>query len=66
MKEIVVVGSETVAEVAELMGVSSTEVIRAGFQRLGLLLTIYQRLDFDQIRNLAAAFGLTARRDERH
>ncbi len=66
MKEIVVVGSETVAEVAELMGVSSADVIRAGFQRLGLLFTIYQRLDFDQIRNLAAAFGLTARRDERN
>ena len=62
MKDLVVVGTETVAEVADLMSVSGTEVVRAGFEKLGRLFTLHQRLSFEEIRDLAAVFGYAARR----
>lgn len=43
-------------ELAELMGVSVTEVIQAGFQ-LGMMVSINQRLDADAISYLADEFG---------
>ncbi|HET9950128.1 MAG TPA: translation initiation factor IF-2 [Longimicrobiales bacterium] len=56
----------TVAELAELIGVSSTEIIGSAFKNLGLLVTINQRLDFDQIEMLLDEFGFTAVREEEY
>jgi translation initiation factor IF-2 len=54
----------TVAELAELIGVSSTDIIGSAFKNLQLLVTINQRLDFDQIEMLLEEFGYTAVREE--
>jgi len=56
----------TVAELAELIGVSSTEIIGSAFKNLQLLVTINQRLDFDQIEMLLDEFGYTAAREEEY
>ncbi len=56
----------TVAELAELIGVSSTEIIGSAFKNLHLLVTINQRLDFDQIEMLLDEFGFTAVREEEY
>ena len=54
----------TVAELSELVDVSSTEIIGSAFKNLGLLVTINQRLDFDQIELLLDAFNFTAVKEE--
>jgi len=56
----------TVAELAELIGVSSTDIIGSAFKNLQLLVTINQRLDFDQIEMLLDEFGFTAVREEEY
>src|SRR5690606_30486252 len=56
----------TVAELAELVDASSTEIIGSAFKNLGLLVTINQRLDFDQIEMLLDEFGYTAVREEEY
>jgi translation initiation factor IF-2 len=56
----------TVAELAELIGVSSTEIIGSAFKNLQLMVTINQRLDFDQIEMLLDEFGYTAVREEEY
>jgi len=56
----------TVAELAELIDVSSTEIIGSAFKNLGLLVTINQRLDFDQIELLLDEFGFAAAREEEY
>ncbi len=53
----------TVAELAELVDVSATEIIGTAFRDMGLPLTINQRLDFDQIELLLEGFGFTAVRE---
>ena len=54
----------TVAELAELVDVTSTDIIGSAFRNLGLLVTINQRLDFDQIEMLLEEFNYTAVREE--
>jgi translation initiation factor IF-2 len=56
----------TVAELAELIDVSSTEIIGSAFKNLGLMVTINQRLDFDQIEMLLDEFGFRAVREEEY
>ncbi len=56
----------TVAELAELVDVSSTEIIGSAFKNLGMMVTINQRLDFDQIELLLDEFGMTAVREEEY
>ena len=56
----------TVAELAELVDVSSTDIIGSAFKNLGLLVTINQRLDFDQIELLLDEFNYTAVREEEY
>ena len=56
----------SVAELAELVDVSSTEIIGSAFKNLGLLVTINQRLDFDQIELLLDEFNYTAVREEEY
>ncbi|MEZ4425380.1 MAG: translation initiation factor IF-2 [Gemmatimonadota bacterium] len=53
----------TVAELAELMDVSSTEIVGSAFKNLGLMVTVNQRLDFDQIELLLDEFGFKAVRE---
>jgi len=56
----------TVAELAELIGRSPTEIISSAFKNLGLVVTINQRLDFDQIELLLDEFGYRAVREEEY
>ena len=53
----------TVAELAELVDVSATEIIGTAFRDMGLPMTINQRLDFDQIELLLEGFGFNAVRE---
>ena len=53
----------TVAELADLIDVTATEIIGSAFRNMGLMVTINQRLDFDQIELLIEGFGFTAVRE---
>jgi len=54
----------TIAELSELIDIPSTELVGAAFKNLGLMVTINQRLDFDQIELLLDEFNFKAVRDE--
>lgn len=56
----------TIAELAELIDRSPTEIISSAFKNLGLMVTINQRLDFDQIELLLDEFGFRAVREEEY
>ncbi len=50
----------TVAELADLAAVTPTDIVSSAFKNLNLMVTINQRLDFDQIELLLDEFGFTA------
>lgn len=54
----------TVAELSDLIDVSAQAIITSAFKNLGLMVTINQRLDFDQIELICDEFGFTATREE--
>ncbi len=54
----------TVAELSELIDVPATELVSAAFKNLGLMVTINQRMDFDQIELLLEEFNFRAVREE--
>ena len=54
----------TAAELAELVDVSATDIIGSAFKQMGMVVTINQRLDFDQIEFLLDGFGFRAVREE--
>jgi len=54
----------TVAELADLIDVTAHGIITSAFKNLGLMVTINQRLDFDQIELICDEFGFTASREE--
>ena len=56
----------TVSELAQILKVSATEIIGFAFKHLGLMVTINQRLDFDQIELIASEFGFQAVREEEY
>ena len=56
----------TVSELSDLVDVSSMEIIGSAFKNLGLMVTINQRLDFDQIEMLLDEFDFTAVREEEY
>ncbi len=56
----------TVAELAELIDVPATQIVASAFKNLGLMVTINQRLDFDQIELLLDEFGFRAVREEEY
>jgi translation initiation factor IF-2 len=56
----------TVSELAELIDVPATQIITSAFKNLRLIVTINQRLDFDQIELLLDEFGFTASREEEY
>jgi len=56
----------TVSELAEILNVPPTEVVTFCFKELGMMVTVNQRLDFDQIDLIAGAFGFQAAREEEY
>ncbi|MFN9255725.1 MAG: translation initiation factor IF-2 [Gemmatimonas sp.] len=50
----------TVSELAQILGLSATQIVGFAFKSLGLMVTINQRLDFDQIELIAGEFGFQA------
>jgi translation initiation factor IF-2 len=56
----------TVAELADLMGVPANEIITSVFKNLGMMVTINQRLDFDQIELITEELGFTAVREDEY
>jgi translation initiation factor IF-2 len=56
----------TVAELADMIDRNPTEIISSAFKNLGLMVTINQRLDFDQIEMLLDEFGFQAIREEEY
>jgi translation initiation factor IF-2 len=56
----------TVAELAELIDVPASQIIGSAFKNLGMMVTINQRLDFDQIEMLLDEFGFSAIREEEY
>jgi translation initiation factor IF-2 len=54
----------TVAELADLIGTSAPAIITSAFKNLGLMVTINQRLDFDQIELICEEAGFNAIREE--
>ncbi len=56
----------TVSELAQILSVSATQIVGFAFKTLGLMVTINQRLDFDQIELIASEFGFEAVREEEY
>ncbi len=54
----------TVAELAEILKIPPTQIVGFAFKNLSLMVTINQRLDFDQIELIANEFGFQAVREE--
>ncbi len=54
----------TVSELAESLKVPATQIVAFAFKHLGLMVTINQRMDFDQIELIASEFGYIAVREE--
>ncbi|HEY0971017.1 MAG TPA: translation initiation factor IF-2 [Gemmatimonadales bacterium] len=54
----------TVSELAQTLKVPATQIVAFAFKNLGLMVTINQRLDFDQIELIAGEFGFQAVREE--
>src|SRR6185503_2530641 len=56
----------TVSELAGILKVPATQIVGFAFKNLGLMITINQRLDFDQIELIAGEFGFQAVREEEY
>ena len=56
----------TVTELAQILKVSPTEIVGFAFKNLGLMITVNQRLDFDQIELIAGEFGFQAVREDEY
>jgi len=54
----------TISELSDLIDVTPQEIITSAFKNLGLMVTINQRLDFDQIEMICDEFGFEAVREE--
>jgi translation initiation factor IF-2 len=54
----------TVSELAEILNVNRTDIVSFCFKELGMMVTVNQRLDFDQIELIAGAFGFKAIQEE--
>ncbi len=56
----------TVSELATTLGVPPTEIVTFCFKELSMMVTVNQRLDFDQIDLIAGEFGFKAIREEEY
>jgi translation initiation factor IF-2 len=54
----------TVSELANILNVNPTQIVTFCFKELGMMVTVNQRLDFDQIELIAGAFDFRAVREE--
>jgi hypothetical protein len=54
-------GLQTVSSLSELLGVGRTEVVIAGFEQCGWLLTIHDPLLWHRVEGLANAVGCIVR-----
>ncbi|NIN11578.1 MAG: translation initiation factor IF-2 [Gemmatimonadales bacterium] len=56
----------TVSELASVLNTTPTEIVTFCFKELGMMVTVNQRLDFDQIDLIAGAFGFKAVQEEEY
>jgi translation initiation factor IF-2 len=56
----------TVSELADILKVPATQIVAFAFKHLNLMVTINQRIDFDQIELIASEFGFQAVREEEY
>ncbi|HEU5185542.1 MAG TPA: translation initiation factor IF-2, partial [Gemmatimonadaceae bacterium] len=56
----------TVSELADILKIPATQIVAFAFKNLGLMVTINQRLDFDQIELIAGEFGFQAVREQEY
>ncbi|HEX6574388.1 MAG TPA: translation initiation factor IF-2 [Gemmatimonadaceae bacterium] len=56
----------TVSELAQILKINATQIVAFAFKNLGLMVTINQRLDFDQIELIAGEFGFQAVKEEEY
>ena len=56
----------TVSELAGILKVPATQIVAFAFKNLGLMVTINQRLDFDQIELIAGEFGFEAVKEQEY
>lgn len=54
----------TVSELSEILKITATEIVSFCFKQLGMMVTVNQRLDFDQIELVAGEFGYEAKKEE--
>jgi len=54
----------TVSELAQILKAPATQIVAFAFKEMGLMVTINQRLDFDQIELIAGEFGFQAVRED--
>ncbi|MBI4543237.1 MAG: translation initiation factor IF-2 [Gemmatimonadetes bacterium] len=53
----------SVAELAEILKVAASQIVAFAFKELGMMITVNQRLDFDQIELICSEFGFHAVRE---
>jgi translation initiation factor IF-2 len=56
----------SVAELADAMKIPATQIVQFAFKELGMMVTVNQRLDFDQIELIASEFGFQAVREDEY
>jgi translation initiation factor IF-2 len=56
----------TVSELAKILRLPATEIVGFAFKNMGLMVTINQRLDFDQIELIAGEFDFQAVRENEY
>lgn len=56
----------TVAELADVLKVPATQIVGFALKNLGLMVTVNQRLDFDQIELIAGEFGFNAVKEQEY
>ncbi len=56
----------TVSELAGMLKVTATDIVSFCFKELGMMVTVNQRLDFDQIEIIASEFDYEAVREEEY
>jgi translation initiation factor IF-2 len=56
----------SVSELADLMKVPASQIVQLAFKEMGLMVTVNQRLDFDQIELIASEFGFQALKEEEY
>ena len=56
----------TVSELAQILKIPATQIVGFAFKNLGLMVTINQRLDFDQIDLISSEFGFQAVKEQEY